>query len=198
MTDPYGPWNDDADEPRHSAPGRRTLRDLVDGIVWRYESARLGTRVAIDAGAAMVVMALVVTAALVLRDDPSPATVSSARPATTAPVTSAPPTLPPTTSVPPSTSPPTTAPPTTTTTRPRPTTTAPAPTAPPTTPAPAPPPTAPPTTTGPTRPYRSCDDARQAGALPLFEGEPGYARELDRDRDGEACEPGDQWGWDWD
>ncbi len=198
MTDPYGPWDDDVDEPRHGAPERRPLRDLVDWVVWRYESARLGTRVMIDVVAAVLVMAVVVAGALLLRDDPSPATVSSAGPSTTARATSTAPTVASTTTAPPATAPPTTVPPTTTTTRPRPTTTvAPPPTAPPTTAAPTPPP-APPTTAGRTTPYRSCDDARRAGALPLFEGEPGYARDLDRDRDGEACEPGDQWGWDWD
>jgi hypothetical protein len=37
--------------------------------------------------------------------------------------------------------------------------------------------------------YRYCDDARAAGAAPIYRGEPGYREALDRDRDGIACEP---------
>jgi Excalibur calcium-binding domain len=37
--------------------------------------------------------------------------------------------------------------------------------------------------------YRYCDEARAAGAAPLYRGQPGYRSELDRDRDGIACEP---------
>ncbi|AXE85971.1 Excalibur calcium-binding domain protein [Streptomyces sp. Go-475] len=37
--------------------------------------------------------------------------------------------------------------------------------------------------------YENCDAARAAGDAPLFTGEPGYAPHLDRDGDGEACEP---------
>lgn len=37
--------------------------------------------------------------------------------------------------------------------------------------------------------YENCDEARDAGAAPLFPGDPGYSDELDRDDDGEACEP---------
>ncbi len=37
--------------------------------------------------------------------------------------------------------------------------------------------------------YRYCEDARQAGAAPLFRGQPGYRDALDRDGDGVACEP---------
>lgn len=36
--------------------------------------------------------------------------------------------------------------------------------------------------------YPNCSAARAAGAAPIYEGEPGYAPELDRDRDGIACE----------
>lgn len=36
--------------------------------------------------------------------------------------------------------------------------------------------------------YRSCAAAREAGAAPLYEGDPGYGRHLDRDGDGVACE----------
>ncbi|MEU1756727.1 excalibur calcium-binding domain-containing protein [Micromonospora matsumotoense] len=38
--------------------------------------------------------------------------------------------------------------------------------------------------------YKNCDAVRAAGDAPLFEGEPGYRPGLDRDGDGEACEPG--------
>lgn len=37
--------------------------------------------------------------------------------------------------------------------------------------------------------FRSCSEARGAGAAPIHRGEPGYARHLDRDGDGIACEP---------
>jgi len=36
--------------------------------------------------------------------------------------------------------------------------------------------------------YRSCADARAAGAAPIRRGQPGYSRKLDRDNDGVACE----------
>lgn len=36
--------------------------------------------------------------------------------------------------------------------------------------------------------YRNCSSARAAGAAPIKRGEPGYARHLDRDGDGLACE----------
>lgn len=36
--------------------------------------------------------------------------------------------------------------------------------------------------------YRSCAEARAAGAAPLKAGDPGYGRHLDRDGDGVACE----------
>jgi hypothetical protein len=193
MTDPYGPWYDDVDEPRRGAPGRRSLRTLVADVVWRYQSARLGTQVMIDVLAACLVMAVVVAGAIML-DDGSGPSVTSAGPSTTvaraaattstaAPSTAAPTTAAPTT---------TTLPPAPTTTRlPRTTTTAPAPpaTAPPATDAPAAPP---PPTSGPDeddgRPYRNCMEAWLARALPLYAGEPGYSRSLDRDGDGEACE----------
>ncbi|TFV55503.1 excalibur calcium-binding domain-containing protein [Mycobacterium sp. PS03-16] len=38
--------------------------------------------------------------------------------------------------------------------------------------------------------YSSCADARAAGAAPLYAGQPGYSRKLDRDGDGVACETG--------
>lgn len=37
--------------------------------------------------------------------------------------------------------------------------------------------------------YRNCNDARAAGAAPLYRGEPGYREEMDGDFDGIACEP---------
>ena len=36
--------------------------------------------------------------------------------------------------------------------------------------------------------YPNCASARAAGAAPIRAGEPGYARKLDRDGDGVACE----------
>ncbi len=39
-------------------------------------------------------------------------------------------------------------------------------------------------------PFRSCDEAYTAGAAPLYAGQPGYSRKLDRDGDGVACEAG--------
>lgn len=37
--------------------------------------------------------------------------------------------------------------------------------------------------------YSGCNEVRAAGKAPLFRGDPGYARHLDRDSDGVACEP---------
>lgn len=37
--------------------------------------------------------------------------------------------------------------------------------------------------------YRSCDAARDAGAAPIYHGQPGYRQGMDRDLDGIACEP---------
>jgi hypothetical protein len=37
--------------------------------------------------------------------------------------------------------------------------------------------------------YRNCDDARAAGAAPIYRGQPGYREEMDGDFDGIACEP---------
>lgn len=36
--------------------------------------------------------------------------------------------------------------------------------------------------------YANCSEARAAGAAPLYRGEPGYRKGLDRDGDGVACE----------
>ncbi|ORW21241.1 calcium-binding protein [Mycolicibacter nonchromogenicus] len=36
--------------------------------------------------------------------------------------------------------------------------------------------------------YKNCAEAREAGAAPIYEGEPGYRKGLDRDGDGIACE----------
>ena len=38
--------------------------------------------------------------------------------------------------------------------------------------------------------YSNCSEARAAGAAPLYAGQPGYSRKLDRDGDGVACETG--------
>ncbi|MBX3094250.1 MAG: excalibur calcium-binding domain-containing protein [Cryobacterium sp.] len=36
--------------------------------------------------------------------------------------------------------------------------------------------------------YKNCTEARNAGVTPIYQGQPGYATHLDRDRDGIACE----------
>lgn len=36
--------------------------------------------------------------------------------------------------------------------------------------------------------FGSCKDAKAAGAAPIYEGQPGYRPQLDRDRDGIACD----------
>ncbi len=36
--------------------------------------------------------------------------------------------------------------------------------------------------------YENCDAARDAGAAPVYVGDPGYGGHLDRDGDGVACE----------
>ncbi|MEU2494507.1 excalibur calcium-binding domain-containing protein [Streptomyces sp. NPDC007883] len=36
--------------------------------------------------------------------------------------------------------------------------------------------------------YRNCDAAKAAGAAAIRRGEPGYAKRLDRDGDGVACD----------
>lgn len=38
------------------------------------------------------------------------------------------------------------------------------------------------------KPFKSCDEARNAGAAPVRKGEPGYGPKLDRDEDGIGCE----------
>jgi hypothetical protein len=70
---------------------------------------------------------------------------------------------------------------------------APPPTEPPPPPEPSPPPAAPAPNLEPQPEpspafYPNCAAARSAGAAPLFVGEPGYSRKLDRDGDGVACE----------
>ena len=44
-------------------------------------------------------------------------------------------------------------------------------------------------TTAPAVYYKNCDAVRAAGKAPLLRGQPGYRTGLDRDLDGEACEP---------
>ncbi|MCG7429859.1 MULTISPECIES: excalibur calcium-binding domain-containing protein [Dermacoccus] len=36
--------------------------------------------------------------------------------------------------------------------------------------------------------YSNCRQVKAAGAAPLYAGQPGYSRKLDRDGDGVACE----------
>ena len=52
---------------------------------------------------------------------------------------------------------------------------------------PAPPAPAPKPAPAPVR-FSSCKQAREAGAAPLYRGDPGYSSNLDRDNDGVACE----------
>lgn len=187
MSDPDGPWHDRGAPTDDELP-RRTLPEIVGELVWRYRAAPLATRVTVDLIAVACTLAIVAAATfLLLRDPGGPdlASASAGRGTTTW-------TAPSTTVRPTTTATPTTTAPTTTTTEPPtttdPPTTATAPPPPPTT-APPPPPSAPPTTAEPH--YRSCAEAAAAGALPLYRGEPGYDRWLDRDHDGEACEWGD-------
>lgn len=44
------------------------------------------------------------------------------------------------------------------------------------------------TTIAPKIHYKNCREARAAGVAPIRRGEPGYAKHLDRDNDGIACE----------
>ncbi len=36
--------------------------------------------------------------------------------------------------------------------------------------------------------YKNCKEVKNAGKAPLYAGQPGYSRKLDRDSDGVACE----------
>lgn len=40
----------------------------------------------------------------------------------------------------------------------------------------------------PRREFANCSQARAAGAAPVYRGDPGYGRHLDRDNDGVGCE----------
>jgi hypothetical protein len=79
----------------------------------------------------------------------------------------------------------TTIPPTTTTTAAPATTRPPVVTAPPQT---QPPATQPPATQPSRGAYANCTEARNAGAAPVYRGDPGYGSHLDRDNDGVGCE----------
>lgn len=37
--------------------------------------------------------------------------------------------------------------------------------------------------------FSGCNEARAAGAAPIYRGQPGYRSEMDGDSDGIACEP---------
>jgi Excalibur calcium-binding domain len=201
MSDPNGPWQDYG--PRAEERGRASsrlpgpewgddrarppgdvLRAAAGSIAWRYRSAPLWARVAVDVTAAGLVLILILGVSLAVRR-PGPYRAAAVRPttSTTAPPTTAVPATTPTTvplALPPPTTTTTAPPPTTAprpaTTAPRPPTTTPPPTEPP------PPPTEPPPH------YDDCFDAWQAGALPLRAGDPGYGPHLDPDGDGRACE----------
>lgn len=49
-------------------------------------------------------------------------------------------------------------------------------------------PAAPPAAPGGETYFQNCAAARAAGAAPLHAGDPGYRSQLDRDKDGVACE----------
>lgn len=194
---PPGPrWYDDySDEWTYDEggdPGEGPLRRAAGEVAWRYRSAPMWFRVAVDVSVAALVLAVVAGAALALRGSrpsdevgafvaPTSTTVGPAGP-TSAPVplggstttsSTTTTTVRPTTTIPPTTTtvaPTTTAPPpssTTTTTRPR---------------------NGPP---GQTPHYDNCFQAWRAGALPLNRGDPGYGPHLDDDNDGVACEWGE-------
>ncbi|MFT2816740.1 DUF1524 domain-containing protein [Leifsonia sp. A12D58] len=55
-------------------------------------------------------------------------------------------------------------------------------------PAPAPEPAPAPAPAAPSAYYENCTAVRAAGAAPIYAGDPGYSRKLDRDGDGVACE----------
>ena len=188
--DTYGDDYEEGDRSGTGGPFRGAAADLV----WRYRSAPLWARVTADVTAAVLAVGLVVGVSLALRSSAGPEDTSATGPTTTAGGDA-------TTSVA-TTQPPTTLATTTTTEAPTTTTASPTSAAPPTRTAPpttAPPVRAPgpPTTRNPTttevqrRRYHSCFDALAAGALPLRRGDPGYSRDLDRDGDGVACEPGE-------
>jgi hypothetical protein len=219
MGDPQGPWQDygrdagpDERVPAHFPPSQHSsddysdiyadnysdgwaydedpgdersdglVRRAVDQVLWRYRSAPLWLRATLDVSAVALLLAVVVAGALALAGtrpsdevsafvSPSPTTEQPA--GTPAPMgtTTTSSTLPTTTTVPPTTTvvPPTTSvppPATTTTTRPR-------------------------REPGPPPRYDNCLEAWQAGALPLYRGDPGYGPHLDDDNDGIACEPGE-------
>jgi hypothetical protein len=199
---------DQVGRPDHAPPEHEragvgdSLRGAVGALSWRYRSAPLWVRVSLDVGAAVLVLVLLVGGALALRGQGGPDRADGA--ATSGPGDGAGGTVPPLSTVPVATStttttPPTT-PPTTTARATTPTTVAPTTTAattPPTTSRRGPPTTTTPTSTSTTPPqevhYRNCLEALRAGALPLFEGDPGYSRRLDDDGDGQACEIGEGW-----
>jgi hypothetical protein len=178
------------------AAGRRSLRDLANELVWRYRNAPLATRVTIDlVGLGLVLLLSAGGMFLLLRDRGGPDLAASpagsedrVASATTEPPTTDPPaSAASTTTTSTTTSTSTT---TTSTTTTSPPTTAPSTTAPPTTAGPT---TAPPTTEGPPPQYENCWEAERAGALPLYEGDPGYRGRLDRDGDGQACNSRRDW-----
>jgi hypothetical protein len=168
--------------------GVRDERDgSGDGLVPIAVGSPVRRRIAAGAVVAMLLGGAVVALVGLGADDGETAsqqtTTTTESPSTGAPstlpattTTTAPPT---TTTVPPTTT--TTAPPTTTTTAAPTTTVAPTTTAPPT--------TVPPTTTPvPDVYYEDCYAANEAGAAPIYEGQPGYRPELDWDGNGIACE----------
>jgi len=158
-----------------------------DGLVPISVGSPVRRRIAAGAAVAVLLGGAVVALVGLGADDGETASEQTTT-TTVSPSTGAPSTTPATTTT---TAPPTTTtvPPTTTTTAPSTTTTTAAPTttvAPTTT---APPTTVPPTTTPvPDVYYEDCYAANEAGAAPIYEGQPGYRPELDWDGNGIACE----------
>lgn len=214
MGDQGGPWQEYGhdepwdgrgyDEPweghgydDEAGPGRWwSPREFARDVAWRYSSAPLWARVTLDVTAAALALALIVGVSLALRPDGAPPPAAADRrplvedPAAAATTTTTTAHLPVAKSAAGAA---VARPATTTTTVATTTTEAPAP---PTTTTTAPPSTTttqPTTTTTEAVSFRNCREARDAGALPLREGDPGYGRHLDRDGDGLACEWEDFW-----
>jgi cell division septation protein DedD len=174
--DTYGAYSEDDDwddsRPRHRRAG--WLATFASWPAW----ARVGT----PAAAGLIVLAGLVAGGHLLgshddtpasaTDRPLPSVVSTTTTAST------------------TTSSTTTSTSTTTTTAP--TTTSAAPTTAAPQPPPPPPPAARPTATAePELRYRNCEEAREAGATPLREGDPGYDPAFDLNGNGLACDGGD-------
>ena len=184
------PWGGRPGDPRRAGPSRAVTGPL-GGLIRRYRTARLGTRVTVDVTAAAAVMAVVASAASVLPDGPRPAVVSTRSTTVVSVSTTAP-----ATGVAPTTARRAPEPPSPTTERPG---------AGATPQATSPGPGGKRGAEGPSHsrarpslpPYPDCLPAWLDGAAPLRPGDPGYSADLeDEDGDGILCEHGrsDVWG----